>query len=128
MSIPLRCLLALSDRPRAPSSLVASDNRFCGVQLGLHRFFDGLPGPLRPGLRLTHQYLVGYLLDALTLAHGALLFLAETHSQDEYNPAQRVRTLSGNCPPSFRTGVLARLGSGLCAILGLGRSVRCAEE
>src|SRR5215218_10398925 len=44
-----------------------------GVQNGLHRFFDGLPTPLRPGLGLAHQDLVGHLRDALILAHGALL-------------------------------------------------------
>src|SRR5829696_9013809 len=170
MSIPLRRLPALSDRPRAPSSLVASDNRFCevrllsrargapgtprddrrdlppaalpapapclpatllhfprrgdvpefpelraglGVQKGLHRFFDGLPGPLRSGLGLAHQDLVGHLLDAWIFAHGALLFDAETLPQGEYNPAQRVRTLSGDCPPSSRARVLASLSSGL---------------
>src|SRR5215218_2921808 len=64
-----------------------------GVQYGLHRFFDGLPGPLRPGLRLAHQDLVGHLLDASIFAHGALLFLAETLPKGEYNPA---RFLSAN--------------------------------
>src|SRR5215211_1552088 len=49
-----------------------------GVQNGLHRFFDGLPGSVRPGLRLAHQDLVGHLLDASIVAHGARLFLAET--------------------------------------------------
>src|SRR3954468_3397675 len=43
-----------------------------GVQNGLHRFFDGLPTPLRPGLGLAHQYFIGHLRDALILAHGAL--------------------------------------------------------
>ena len=35
-----------------------------GVQNGLHRFFNGLPGALCPGLRLTHQDLVSHLVDA----------------------------------------------------------------
>src|SRR5215211_2007955 len=43
-----------------------------GVQNGLQRFFDGLPGPLRPGLRLAHQDLVGHPLDASIFAHGVL--------------------------------------------------------
>src|SRR5215211_3088899 len=49
-----------------------------GVQYGLHRFFDGLPGPGRPYFRLAHQDFVGHLLDASIVAHGALPFLAET--------------------------------------------------
>jgi hypothetical protein len=59
-----------------------------GVQNGLHRFFYGLPGPLRPYLRLAHQDLVGHLLDASIVAHGALLFLAETLTRGEDNPAR----------------------------------------
>jgi len=45
-----------------------------GLHNGLHRFFDGLPGPVRPGLRLAHQDLVGHLLDASIVVHGVLLF------------------------------------------------------
>src|SRR5215213_7749432 len=59
-----------------------------GVQNGLQRFFDGLPGPVRPGLCLAPQDLVGHLFDASIFAHGALLFLAETLPQGEYNPAR----------------------------------------
>jgi hypothetical protein len=62
-----------------------------GVQNGLHRFFDGLPGSVRPGLRLAHQDLVGHLLDASIVAHGARLFLAETLPKGEYNPARFLR-------------------------------------
>ena len=58
-----------------------------GVHNGLQRFFDGLPGPVRPSLRLAHQDLACHLLDASIFAHGALLFLAETLPQGEYNPA-----------------------------------------
>ena len=53
------------------------------VHNSLHRFFDGLPGPLRPGLRLTHQDLVGHLLDASIFAHGVLSSLMR-------NPSPRV--------------------------------------
>jgi len=48
------------------------------VQYGLQRFFDGLPTPGSPVLRLAHQDLVGHLFDASIVAHGSLLFLAET--------------------------------------------------
>jgi hypothetical protein len=47
--------------------------------------------PVRPGLRLAHQDLVGHLLDASIVAHGALLFLAQTLPQGEYNPARFLR-------------------------------------
>jgi hypothetical protein len=62
-----------------------------GVQNGLQRFFDRLPGPVRPGLRLAHQDLVGHLVDASIFVHGALLFLAKTFPQGEYNPAPALR-------------------------------------
>src|SRR5215204_2272532 len=62
-----------------------------GVQNGLQRFFGALTTPVRPSLRLAHQDLVGHLLDASIVAHGALLFLAETLTQGEYNPARFLR-------------------------------------
>ena len=62
-----------------------------GVKYGLQRFFDGLTTPVRPDLRLAHQDLVGHLLDAAIVAHGTLLFLAETLTQGEDNPARFLR-------------------------------------
>jgi hypothetical protein len=64
-----------------------------GVQDGLQRFFDGLPTPVRPGLRLAHQDLVGHLLDASIFAHGFLLFLAETLPQGLRCSPKLARTL-----------------------------------
>src|SRR5215203_5597410 len=94
-----------------------------GVQNSLHRFFDGLPGPGRPDLRLAHQDVVGHLLDASIFAHGALLFLAETLPQGEYNPArflrangpwvcglQRTRTTSWASPGLSGWGGVTRFG------------------
>jgi hypothetical protein len=46
-----------------------------------------MDSPVRPGLRLAHQDLVGHLGDASIFAHGTLHFLAETLPQGEYNPA-----------------------------------------
>ena len=84
-----------------------------GVQHGLHRFFDGLPAPLRPSLRLAHQDLACHLLDASIFAHGALLFLAVTLPQREYNPAR------------FLGGATDR---GYATFLGRGRDNRGVKE
>ncbi len=73
---------------------------FC-VQNGLHRFFDRLTTPVRPGLRLAHQDLVGHLVDASIFAHCALLFLAATFPQGEYNPARFLRA-NGPCYAAFK--------------------------
>ncbi len=84
-----------------------------GVQYGLQRFFDGFPTPVRPGLRLAHQDLVGHLLDASIFAQGALLFLAETLPQGEYNPAQFLgakRTVAMRYSPNVGVKVFSEVG------------------
>ena len=54
---------------------------------------SSMDSPVRPGLRLAHQDLVGHLLDASIFAHGALLFLAETLPQGLRCSPKLARTL-----------------------------------
>jgi hypothetical protein len=46
-----------------------------GFKDGLHRFFDGLAAPVRPGLRLARKHFVGHLRDRLLRLQGFLLHL-----------------------------------------------------
>jgi hypothetical protein len=79
-SLPRHAYLRLFDALFAVRAVSEFPKLRAGLcfQYGLQCFFDGLPTPVRPYLRLAYQDLVGHLLDASIFAHGALLFLAET--------------------------------------------------